>query len=112
MIKRLAVLSGTIIFAASLAFSADYSSMSTEELAAMRGTMQNATTQERTAFQQEWLKRLNAMTPEEQQKYLGRPQGAGQGGMGGPGQGMGPGGSGSRGAGKPMPKGPGGRGFR
>lgn len=99
MIKRAALFIGAAILSASMAYGADYSSMSTEELAALRGKMQNATVQERSAFQNEWQKRIQTMTTEERQKYLGKPQGAGQG--------MGPG---SRGAGQTGPKGMGGRG--
>lgn len=60
-------------------YAVDYSTMSTEELAKMRGTMQNATVQERNAFQKEWQKRIQNMTQEERQKYLGRPDNAGTG---------------------------------
>lgn len=99
MKKASTALFGAVLLTASLAFGADYSSMSTEELASMRGKMQTATVQERSAFQQEWQKRIQTMTPEERQKYLGKPQGSGQG--------MGPG---RAGAGQPGSKGMGGRG--
>ena len=64
----------------------DYSSMSTEELAAKRGTMQQASEEERNAFRQEWQKRYLDMSSEDRQKYGSRPgvrdgsgKGAGQG---------------------------------
>jgi hypothetical protein len=101
MIKKISVFAGALLFTASALFAADYSTMSTEELASMRGKMQSATVQERSAFQNEWQKRIQTMTPEDRQKYLGKPQGAGQG--------VAPG---SRGAGKPSPRGAGGRGGR
>ncbi len=71
---------GSILFI-STAFAVDYSTMSTEELSRLRGTMQNATVEERNAFRQEWQKRMQNMTQEERQRYLGSPQGAGQGQM-------------------------------
>jgi hypothetical protein len=64
---------------ASSAFGVDYSTMSTEELSKMRGTMQNATIEEKNAFQNEWQKRVQNITQEEKQKYIGKPENAGQG---------------------------------
>ncbi|MBN2653995.1 MAG: DUF1104 domain-containing protein [Nitrospirae bacterium] len=101
MIKKISIFAGALLFTASALFAADYSTMSTEELASMRGKMQNATVQERSAFQNEWQKRVQTMSAEDRQKYLGRPQGAGQGAA-----------PGSRGANKPGSKGFGGRGGR
>lgn len=66
---------------ASFAFAANYSNISTEELSKMRGTMQNATVEERNAFQNEWQKRIQNMTQEEKQKYIGKPENAGQSNM-------------------------------
>ncbi len=66
---------------ASAAFAVDYSKMSTVELSEMRGTMQNVTVEGRNAFRQEWQNRIQAMTQEEKQKYLGKPENAGQGMM-------------------------------
>lgn len=63
---------------ASSAFAADYSNISTEELSKMRGTMQNATVEERNTFQNEWQKRVQNITQEERQKYAGKPENAGQ----------------------------------
>ncbi|GBC61363.1 hypothetical protein DENIS_2323 [Desulfonema ishimotonii] len=59
------------------AWAADYSAMSTEELAALRGTLCDVSAEEREAFHQEWLSRLSQMTPEERQEYAGRPDNAG-----------------------------------
>ncbi len=81
------------------ALAVDYSQYSTEELAKMRGTMRNATEEEREAFRAEWQKRLREMSPEERKQYMGRPENAtrdGQGfqygrGKGRGGQGMGQG---------------------
>ena len=56
----------------------DFSQMSTEELMNMRGSV---APEDRPAFQQEMQKRMQSMTPEERQKYMG-PQGQGMGGMG------------------------------
>lgn len=72
----LGMLIGCALFLSSAlpAFAADYSMMPTDELARLRGTMQNAPIEERQAFQNEWQRRVRAMTPGEQQRYLGRPE--------------------------------------
>jgi len=109
------ILAIALLGSATLAFAAtDYSAMSNEELAAKRGAMQGAAVQERQAFQNEWQKRLQQMSPEEHQKYMRgdgmgsgngpmreekqermqqrQEQGGGMGPGGGMGGGMGPGG--------------------
>lgn len=63
-------------------FAADYTGMSTEKLAAMRGTMRNASPEEHAAFQHEWQNRIRQMTQEEQRKYLGPPEKAPRDGSG------------------------------
>ncbi len=77
--KNLLIL--TLLFATILttgiAFATDFGQHSTEELADMRGTMQNATVEERNAFRTEWQKRIQNMTQEERQKYLGPHSGSG-----------------------------------
>lgn len=80
---------------------ADYSSMTTEELAALRGTRSHATVEEQAAFQQEWQERVQQMTPEERQQFTGKPADAVQNGAGAKyGQGAGAGsGSGGNNAG-------------
>lgn len=79
-----------------LSVGADYTSMSTEDLSALRGTMFNASQEDRDAFREEWTKRINQMTPEQKQQYLGSGGGRGQGNRGsgglGDGQGRGRGG--------------------
>ncbi|OKY76738.1 MAG: hypothetical protein BM485_01315 [Desulfobulbaceae bacterium DB1] len=85
-----------IVFCGAPVFGAtDYSAMSTEELAQMRGTMREAPAEEREAFHREWQQRFMNMTAEEQRKYGGPPENAprdGSGdGYGRGGQGMGPG---------------------
>jgi hypothetical protein len=75
---------GIMVFAAVTltaygAFSADYSRYTTEELSNMRGTMQNATNEERETFRAEWQKRLQNMTQEERQEYMGNPAKKGPG---------------------------------
>ncbi|MEJ2499174.1 MAG: DUF1104 domain-containing protein [Sulfurovaceae bacterium] len=64
----------------------DFSQMSTEELMNMRGTV---SLDERPAFQQEMQKRMQTLTPEERQKYMGAGQGKGMGNGMGQGKGMG-----------------------
>jgi len=61
---------------------ADYTSMSTAELAALRGTMRDATSEEVSAFRTEWQSRLQHMTLEERQAYMGRPDNAPADGQG------------------------------
>jgi len=61
---------------------ADYSTYSTEELAAMRGTMSSSTEAERQSLRDEWQQRVKSMTVDERQQYSGRPahtSGNGQG---------------------------------
>ena len=50
----------------------DYSSMSIDELANIRGTLYNATIEERNEFRSEWQKQIQSMTFEERQQYMGR----------------------------------------
>jgi len=64
-----------LLFAVS-AFGADYSAYSTEELSKMRGTLYNASTEEREAFRTEWQKRLQEMTPDQRRSYTGPPANA------------------------------------
>ena len=74
-------------------WSFDYSSYSTEQLANMRGTLRNASQEERNAFRSEWQKRMLSMSASERQQYMGRPAnapayGAGYGKGRGRGQGI------------------------
>lgn len=69
MIFILSLLTATV-------WAVDYSNKTTEELNAMRGTMRNAPIEERNVFVAEWQKRLQLMTSEERQKYMGRPANA------------------------------------
>lgn len=100
---RLTTILAGSLFSATLAFAApDYSGMSNEELAAQRGALHQATVEERNAFQNEWQKRLQQMSPEERQKVMGQPENAPRDGSGrkvgqSGGQGMGNGSSGTGG---------------
>lgn len=83
-----------VIFASALLgmslFATDFASMSTEELVNLRGTVN---VEERAAFREEMMKRVQTMTAEEKQKYnIGRGLGGSPKGGGGMGMGMGPGG--------------------
>ena len=69
LVLTFAILTGT-------AFAVDYSQYTTEELANIRGTLQDASPEERDAFRVEWQKRLQSMTSEERQKYMGKPDNA------------------------------------
>ena len=111
MFRISTILAGSLL-TSTLAFAAtDYSAMTNEELAAKRGSMKQSTIEERNAFQNEWQNRVQKMTKEEKQKFLGQPenaprdgsgqknsQGQGMGGGMGSGSGMG-GGMGSSGSG-------------
>ena len=57
-------------------WAADYSSKSMEELAGIRGTLGNATVQERNDFREEWQSRLSTLSAEERAKYMGPPANA------------------------------------
>jgi len=112
--KKFCIVAGAlfVLFISGSAFAVtDYSAMTTEELSALRGTLYNATQEERNAFRTEWQKRVQQMTQEEREKYLssgpgngaGRRDGTGLGngsgsGKGG-GQGNGQGNGGGNGAG-------------
>ena len=63
-------------------WAADYSSMPTEELSSLRGTMRETSQEEHTAFQQEWQSRTQNMTSDERQQYMGKPANAPQDGSG------------------------------
>ena len=54
----------------------DYSSYSTDELAAMRGTLRDATVEERTLFQTEWQSRVLEMDEATRLEFTGRPDNA------------------------------------
>lgn len=103
MLRISAILTGSLL-SATLAWAAtDYRAMTTEELAARRGTMQQATQEERNAFQNEWRKRVRQMNREEKQKFLGQPENGPRDGSGrnsGPGMGSGMGGGMGRGGGR------------
>lgn len=70
---------------------ADYQSMTTRELSELRGTMADASQEQRDAFRAEWKKRIEQMTEEEKQQYFGAGGGRGQGNRSGDGLGDGTG---------------------
>ncbi len=61
---------------------ADYSAYSTEELAAMRGSMASSTEEERQSFRNEWQQRIMSMSVDERRQYVGRPANASGNGQG------------------------------
>ncbi len=79
---KLAGLVVGVTLCAASAWASDYSGHSTDELAAMRGTMREAAEQDRNKFQKEWQKRVKEMPVEERAKYTGRPENAKQDGQG------------------------------
>jgi len=83
--KKTTKIGSALVVAGLLSFSAlaaDYSSMSTSELAALRGTMRDATSEDISAFRTEWQSRLQTMSPEERRTYSGRPENAPADGQG------------------------------
>ncbi len=91
--KKLCVVTGAllVLFFCGFASATDYASMTTEELSALRGTLYNASQEERDAFRTEWLKRVEQMTQEERQTYLSTGPGNGAGRRDGSGLGSGTG---------------------
>ncbi|WP_155319174.1 hypothetical protein [Desulfosarcina alkanivorans] len=55
-------------------WAADFSTFSTDELAALRGTLRSDSAEARAAFRAEWQERLQNLTPQDRQKYLGPPE--------------------------------------
>lgn len=68
-----------LLFLPAVALCTDYQKMTTKELSELRGTMYNASQEDRDAFRAEWTKRLEKMTPEEQEQFLGAGGGRGKG---------------------------------
>lgn len=54
----------------------DFSKMKTEELATLRGKLQDETPENREAFTKEWQKRVGVMSAAEKQKYGVQQNGA------------------------------------
>ncbi len=74
--KKLSVALLIVGMACGSAFAADYQSMTTGELAAMRGTIQHEPSKlDRDAFKSEWQKRVKSMSPDEKAQYVGKPEG-------------------------------------
>ena len=87
--KKIVLTICCLMMAAGAAWAVDYSKLSTDELGRMRGTMYNANQTEWNAFHTEWWKRLNQMTPEQRQQYMGSGRGRGMAYGRGMGRGMG-----------------------
>ncbi|MBF0567838.1 MAG: hypothetical protein HQK95_03125 [Nitrospirae bacterium] len=81
--KKVSMAILTLMLAAGVVYAADFATYTTDELLGMRGTMYNATVQQRTALHTELTKRVEQMTPEQKQEFASRPASAGRGrGMG------------------------------
>ncbi|WP_163335769.1 hypothetical protein [Desulfopila sp. IMCC35008] len=102
---RVVVTTATVVFlTVGQGYSADYQSMTTEELSDIRGSLYNASQDERDAFHAEWNKRLDSMSAEERAQFAasgpgrgkGLQDGSGAGRQGGAGEGLGKG-NGNRG---------------
>jgi len=80
MLRISTILAGSLLTATMAWAATDYRAMTTEELAAKRGSMQQSTIEERSAFQNEWQNRVRQMSPEEKQKFMSQGEnGQGQG---------------------------------
>ncbi len=80
MIKKIKVLGFAALIVGmtcSPVFAGGYAEMSTEELAGLRGTMQQESREVRSAFQIEWQARVREMSSEQKQRYMGRGSGTG-----------------------------------
>ena len=92
--KAALVLAGLAMLGTPVWAETDYSGMTTEELSQIRGTLHDVSQEERDAFRAEWQKRIQELTQEERQNYVGRPANAPAAGSGlqqGRGQGSGKG---------------------
>ncbi len=77
--KKTVIAACCLVMMAVTAWAVDYSSMSTDDLSKLRGTMYNASPEDWSAFHAEWHKRLGQMTTEQRQQYMGRGWGMGKG---------------------------------
>ncbi|MBT3310534.1 MAG: DUF1104 domain-containing protein [Desulfobacteraceae bacterium] len=77
-LKTIGIMGFVFFLAVSImpAWGADFSTYNNEELASMRGTMKEASAEDRAAFSKEWQNRLKSMTAEERQKHTRRPASA------------------------------------
>lgn len=80
-----------IVCLPNFSIAADYQSMTTQELSALRGTMSSATQADRDAFRAEWLQRVEKMSPQEKEALLTSGPGRGKGNRSGSGLGDGSG---------------------
>jgi len=66
------------LFVFSTSWAIDYTKLSSEELFEFRGAVKNGPEAEQKVYEQEWQKRLDAMTEEEKKRYSEEPGRAGQ----------------------------------
>jgi hypothetical protein len=91
MTKSIIITALVLIILPGVGLCTEYHEMTTQELSQLRGTMYNASQEERDAFRAEWRKRIDQMSDEEKQQYLGAGGGRGQGNRAGDGLGDGTG---------------------
>ncbi|MBF0488583.1 MAG: hypothetical protein HQK98_10515 [Nitrospirae bacterium] len=77
--KKVIMIILTLTLAIGVAYAADFTTYTTDELLGMRGTMYNATIEQRNALHTELTKRVEQMTPEQKQAFASRPAFAGRG---------------------------------
>ncbi|WP_141674210.1 hypothetical protein [Dissulfuribacter thermophilus] len=76
---KIGLILGSLMIATGVYAASDYSNYSIDELANMRGTLKNATQEERNAFRAAWQEKIRALSPEERQAYTRGGQGSGPG---------------------------------
>ncbi|MEO5356428.1 MAG: DUF1104 domain-containing protein [Nitrospirae bacterium YQR-1] len=69
----------TLTLLTGVAYATDFSTYTTDELLGLRGTMWNATVDDRIAFHTELSKRVAEMTTDQKKSFAGRPALAGRG---------------------------------
>ena len=90
-IIKIFIIPAILFIGITTAQAADYSTMSTQELSELRGTMFNAAKVDQDAFRNEWMKRIQNMSEEEKAQYFKSGSGKGAGNRGGMGLGDGSG---------------------
>ena len=90
-IKAIVAATCLLLVLPSMGMCTDFNSMTTEELSALRGTMYNAPQEERDEFRAVWRKRIDQMSADEKEKFLGPGGGRGKGSRSGDGLGDGSG---------------------
>ncbi len=76
---KIALIIGGLMMATGVYAASDYSNYSIDELAKMKGSLKNATQEERNAFRSAWQEKIRSLSPGERQTYTRGGQGSGVG---------------------------------